>query len=56
MRKLLLSMATITCVASAFAQKKLVLFYSENGTTKAVAEEIQKQTGARNRQVLILRL
>ena len=46
MRKLLLSMAMITCVASAFAQKKLVLFYSENGTTKAVAEEIQKQTGA----------
>jgi flavodoxin len=46
MRKLLLSMAMIICVASAFAQKKLVLFYSENGTTKAVAEEIQKQTGA----------
>ena len=39
-------MAMMTCVASAFAQKKLVLFYSENGTTKAVAEEIQKQTGA----------
>ena len=46
MKKLLLSMAMMTCVASAFAQKKLVLFYSENGTTKAVAEEIQKQTGA----------
>ena len=39
-------MAMMTCVASAFAQKKLVLYYSEVGSTKAVAEEIQKQTGA----------
>jgi flavodoxin len=46
MKKLLLSMAMMTCVASAFAQKKLVLYYSEVGSTKAVAEEIQKQTGA----------
>ena len=46
MKKLLLSMAMITCMTSAFAQKKLVLFYSENGTTKSVAEEIQKQVGA----------
>ena len=37
-------MAMMTCVASAFAQKKLVLYYSEVGSTKAVAEEIQKQT------------
>ena len=46
MKKLFLSMAMIACVASAFAQKKLVIYYSENGTTKTVAEEIQKQTGA----------
>ena len=39
-------MAMITCVATSFAQKKLVLFFSENGTTKTVAEEIQKQVGA----------
>ena len=46
MKKLFLSMAMIASVAGAFAQKKLVLFYSENGTTKTVAEEIQKQVGA----------
>ena len=46
MKKLFLSMAMITCVATSFAQKKLVLFFSENGTTKTVAEEIQKQVGA----------
>jgi flavodoxin len=46
MKKLLLSLAMMTCVASTFAQKKLVLYYSEVGSTKAVAEEIQKQTGA----------
>ena len=28
------------------AQKKLVLYYSETGTTKAVAQELQKQLGA----------
>ena len=39
-------MAMITCVATSFAQKKLVLYYSENGTTKTVAEELQKQLGA----------
>ena len=37
------AMATIT---TGFAQKKLVLYYSETGTTKAVAEELQKQLGA----------
>ena len=29
-----------------FAQKKLVLYYSQTGSTKAVAEELQKQVGA----------
>ena len=46
MKKLLLSMAMMTFVATGFAQKTLVLYYSENGTTKTVAEELQKQLGA----------
>ena len=33
-------------VTTGFAQKELVLYYSETGTTKAVAEELQKQVGA----------
>ena len=36
-------MATIS---TAYAQKVLVLYYSETGTTKTVAEEIKTQTGA----------
>ena len=36
-------MATLT---TGFAQKKLVLYYSETGTTKTVAQELQKQLGA----------
>ena len=31
---------------TSFAQKKLVLYFSESGSTKAVAEELQKQLGA----------
>ena len=46
MKKLLLSMIMSACVATGFAQKTLVLYYSENGTTKTVAEELQKQLGA----------
>ena len=46
MKKLLLSLAMTACMTTGYAQKKLVLYYSENGTTKAVAEEIQKQVGA----------
>ena len=46
MKKLLLSMVMSACVATGFAQKTLVLYYSENGTTKTVAEELQKQLGA----------
>lgn len=42
MKKLLLSMVMSACVATGFAQKTLVLYYSENGTTKTVAEELQK--------------
>ena len=36
-------MATVT---TGFAQKSLILYYSETGTTKTVALELQKQTGA----------
>ena len=46
MKKALLIMAMTAFVATGFAQKKLVLYYSETGTTKAVAEELQKKLGA----------
>lgn len=46
MRKLLLSIAMIASVITVNAQKKLVLYYSEIGSTKAVAEELQKQLQA----------
>jgi len=36
-------MATVT---TGLAQKSLVLYYSETGTTKTVAQELQKQLGA----------
>ena len=36
----------MTLAATGFAQKMLVLYYSETGTTKTVAEELQKQLGA----------
>lgn len=39
-------MVMSACAATGFAQKTLVLYYSENGTTKTVAEELQKQLGA----------
>ena len=39
-------MVMSACAVTGFAQKTLVLYYSENGTTKTVAEEIQKQVGA----------
>ena len=46
MKKLLLSLAMTAFVTTGFAQKKLVLYYSETGTTKTVAEELQKQLSA----------
>ena len=46
MKKLLLSLAVMTAVTTAWAQKKLVLYYSETNNTKTVAEELQKQLGA----------
>lgn len=39
-------MVMSACAVTGFAQKTLVLYYSENGTTKTVAEELQKQLGA----------
>ena len=39
-------MAMMSFVASGFAQKTLVLYYSETGTTKTVAEELRKQLNA----------
>ena len=46
MKKLLLSIAVMTAVTTSYSQKMLVLYYSETGTTKTVAEELQKQLNA----------
>ncbi|SEF60120.1 Flavodoxin [Xylanibacter ruminicola] len=46
MKKLLLSLVMTTCITAGYAQKKLVLYFSEGGTTKVVAEELQKQLDA----------
>ena len=46
MKKLLLSIAAMTAITTASAQRMLVLYYSETGTTKTVAQELQRQTGA----------
>ena len=46
MKKLLLSLAAMATITTGYAQKMLVLYYSETGTTKTVALEIQKQTNA----------
>ena len=46
MKKLLLTMTIIASVATGCAQKPLVLYFSETGTTKTVALELQKQLNA----------
>ena len=46
MRKLISLIAMMTAFTTGYAQKKLVLYYSETGTTKTVALELQKQLGA----------
>lgn len=46
MKKLLLSIAAMTAITTCNAQKSLVLYYSETGSTKTVAEELQKQLNA----------
>ena len=45
MKKVLLFIAMMVSITSC-AQKKLVLYFSESGNTKTVAEELQKQLGA----------
>ena len=42
MKKFLLTMTAIATFATGFAQKTLVLYYSETGTTKTVAELLQR--------------
>lgn len=56
MKKILFAMGIFACIATSCAQKQqkqeeqapkvLVLYYSQNGATQAVAEELQKQLGA----------
>ena len=46
MKKLLLSLVAMVAATTLSAQKMLVLYYSETGTTKTVAQELQKQLGA----------
>ena len=47
MKSFLLSLAFMMSFSSGFAQKKsLVLYYSETGSTKTVAMELQKQLNA----------
>lgn len=46
MKKVLLSLAAIAAASTVSAQKVLVLYFSETGTTKTVAQELQKQLGA----------
>ena len=46
MKRFLLLFAMAAFVTTGFPQKKLVLYFSETNTTKAVAEELQKQLGA----------
>ena len=46
MKKLLLLLAATAAFTTVSAQKILVLYYSETGTTKTVAQELQKQLNA----------
>ena len=47
MKKVLLSIVTVMAIfTTSYAQKSLVLYYSETGTTKTVAQELQQQLGA----------
>ena len=46
MKKLFLFLTFMAAVSTSFAQKKLVLYYSESGHTKTVAEELQRQLKA----------
>ena len=46
MKKLLLSVAALAATTALQAQKALILYYSETGTTKTVAIELQQQLAA----------
>ncbi len=46
MKKFFLFLTFMAAVSTSFAQKKLVLYYSETGHTKTVAEELQRQLNA----------
>ena len=46
MRKIFSLIAMMVTMTTSYAQKQLVLYYSETGTTKTVAQELQKQLGA----------
>ena len=46
MRKLFSLIVMMATMTTSYAQKQLVLYYSETGTTKTVAQELQKQLGA----------
>jgi len=46
MKRILFSLAIMATITTSCAQKTLVLYYSETGSTKTVAEELQKQLGA----------
>lgn len=47
LKKLFISLAVMACFITGCTQQKvLVLYYSQNGATQTVAEELQKQLGA----------
>ena len=46
MRKLFSLFVMMVSMTTSYAQKQLVLYFSETGTTKTVAQELQKQLGA----------
>ena len=46
MRKLFSLIVMMVSMTTSYAQKQLVLYFSETGTTKTVAQELQKQLGA----------
>ena len=47
LKKTLMSLAVMACfITGCTQQKALVLYYSQNGATQTVAEELQKQLGA----------
>ena len=56
MKKALFIMAMTAFVATAFAQKKLVLYFSETQTTQKVALALQKQLSLPDKAVEAIEL